>query len=249
MSELFNLFLYQPILNLLVFLYNVVPGHDLGLAIVVLTIIIKLILYPFSQQSLRGQKALQEIQPKIEALKKQYQNDREKQARAMMELYKTEKVSPLSSCLPLLIQLPLLIAVYQVFINAIPAQSFDLLYPFVANPGQLNPISLGFIDLAKPNPVLAVLAGLAQFWQAKMLSVKKPPPKMAGARDENMMAMMNKQMLLFMPVITVIIGLSFPGGLALYWFVLTLLTALQQLWMFKKDGAAKPPAVIEGQKV
>ena len=79
MTELFNLFLYQPLLNLLVFFYNIIPGHDLGLAIIVLTIIIKLILYPFSAQSLRGQKALQELQPKIEALKKQYQNDREKQ--------------------------------------------------------------------------------------------------------------------------------------------------------------------------
>ncbi|MFA5022317.1 MAG: YidC/Oxa1 family membrane protein insertase [Patescibacteria group bacterium] len=244
MSQLFTTFLVQPLLNLLVFFYNVIPGHDVGIAIILLTLLIKLILYPFSLQSIRSQKALQELQPKIEEVKKQYKDDKEKQAKEMMALYKKEKVNPLSSCLPLLIQLPFLIAVYQVFRTGLDSSSLNLLYPFVQNPGQLNPISFGLIDLAKPNVVLAFLTGLAQFWQSKMLIVKRPPKKMPGAKDEDMMAVMNQQMLYFMPVLTVIIGISLPSGLVLYWFLMTALTAVQQLWMFRKDKNKKSVEVI-----
>ncbi|MBN1779290.1 MAG: YidC/Oxa1 family membrane protein insertase [Candidatus Buchananbacteria bacterium] len=249
MVQLFNVVLYQPILNALVFLYNIIPGHDLGIAIIILTILVKLLIYPLTRQSIKGQKALQDLQPKIDALKLKYKDNKEQQAKEMMELYKQEKVNPLSSCLPLLIQLPLLIAVYRVFIDAIPAQNLDSIYSFINNPGQLNPIAFGFVNLAIPNVVLAVLAGAAQFWQTKMLMTKKAPKNMPGAKDENMMAMMNKQMQYFMPIITIIIGLRFPGGLTLYWFVLTLLTALQQVWMFRHDDKNNPPQIIEGQKI
>ncbi|OGY45885.1 MAG: hypothetical protein A2744_00860 [Candidatus Buchananbacteria bacterium RIFCSPHIGHO2_01_FULL_44_11] len=249
MGQLFNTILYEPIFNLLVFFYNVVPGNDLGVAIILLTIFIKLILYPLSKQSIKGQKALQSLQPKIEQIKQQYKTEKEKQAQALMALYKSEKINPLSSCLPLLIQLPFLFAVYRVFIEGLKSESLVVLYPFINNPGQLNPQSLGFVDLSQPNLVLAFLAGLAQYWQAKMLQTKAPPKGLPGAKDESMTAMMNKQMLYFMPILTVVIGASLPGGLTLYWFVLTLLTALQQLLMFKKDGqGGKPtnpsPAVV-----
>jgi len=228
MSQLFTIILYQPILNLLVFFYNIVPGNDLGVAILIVTFLIKLILYPLSQQSIKSQKALQDLQPKIEALKKQYKDEKEKQAKAMMELYKAEKVNPLSSCLPLLIQLPFLIAVFQVFRTGLNSSSLNLLYPFVQNPGQLNAISFGIIDLSKSNIILAVLTGLAQFWQTKMLITKRPPKGLPGAKDEDMMAMMNKQMLYFMPILTVFIGASLPAGLVLYWHLTTFLTVLQQ---------------------
>jgi len=234
MTELFNTLLYQPLLNLLVFIYNIIPGSDLGVAIILLTVLIKLVLYPLSRQSIRSQKALQDLQPKLDALKKQYKNDKEKLAKEMMQLYKDEKVNPMSSCLPLLIQLPFLIAVFQVFRTGLDAGSLELLYPFIQNPGQLNPISFGFLDLGKTNVVLAVLTGLAQFWQSKMLITKRPPKDMAGSKDEDMTAIMNKQMLYFMPVLTVIIGVSLPAGLILYWFVTTLLTVAQQQLIFKK---------------
>ena len=114
MSNLFHAFLYAPILNLLVFLYNIVPGHDLGVAIILLTIIIKLVLLPLSKQSIKSQKSLQDLQPKIDAIKAQYANNKEEMGRAMMNLYKENKVNPFSSCLPLLIQLPFFFAVFRV---------------------------------------------------------------------------------------------------------------------------------------
>ena len=234
MSEIFNAIFYQPILNLLVFLYNIIPGHDIGLAIIIMTVIIKLILLPLSKQSIKSQKSLQELQPKIDEIKKKYADNKEEQGRAMMQLYKQEKVNPFSSCLPLLIQLPFLWAVFMVFRDGLSGQSLNLVYSFIYQPEVINTISLGFINLAKPNIILAILAGLAQFWQAKMMITKRPDVRGSGAKDEDMMAIMNKQMLYIMPALTVFIGLSFPGGLALYWLITTLLTALQQLYLFKK---------------
>ncbi|MBU0721892.1 YidC/Oxa1 family membrane protein insertase [Patescibacteria group bacterium] len=234
MSQLFNVVFYQPILNLLVFLYNIVPGHDIGLAIIIMTIIIKLILFPLSKQSIKSQKVLQELQPKINEIKKKYADKKEEQGRAMMELYKQEKVNPFSSCLPLLIQLPFLWAVFMVFRAGLSGTSLNLVYSFIYRPEFINTTSLGFVNLAERNVVLAILAGLAQFWQAKMMVTKRPEVHGNGAKDENMMAIMNKQMLYMMPVLTIFIGLSFPGGLALYWLVTTILTALQQLYMFKQ---------------
>ena len=236
--DLFNTLLTQPLFNLMVWLYDVVPGNDLGIAIIILTILIRLLLYPLSAQSIKGQKALQELQPKIEALKKKYKDDREAQAREMMALYKAEKVNPLSSCLPLLIQLPFLIAVFHVFSRGFDAENLSMLYAFIPNPGMLNPIAFGFLDLAAPNTVLAVATGLAQFWQTKML-VHKRQPSVSGSKDEDMMAMMNKQMLYVMPVITVVISFTLPAGLVLYWFLTTVLTALQQQLMFKKKPATQ----------
>jgi YidC/Oxa1 family membrane protein insertase len=234
MSELFYTILYQPLLNILVFFYNIVPGHDIGVAIILLTAVIRLILWPLMSQSIRGQKAMQSLQPKIQALREQHKGDKQKLAQATMELYKTEKINPLSSCLPLLIQMPILIALYWVLSAGLKSQRLDLLYPFVSNPGTIQTVAFGFLDLAQKSWVLAVLAGAAQFWQSKMLPMTPPAIKGEGSKDEGMAAMMNKQMLYMMPLMTVIIGGTLPGGLTLYWFLSTALTGLQQVIMFRK---------------
>jgi len=236
-TSIYQAVLYQPIFNLLVFFYNLVG--DIGLAIILLTIVIKIVLSPFFIQSVKAQRAMQAIQPKLDELKEKYKDKKEELGPAIMQLYKKEKVSPFSSCLPLLIQFPFLIAVYEVFRTGLTNGALNKLYPFIANPGQLNPIAFGFLDLAKPQIVLAVLAGLAQFWQVKMLSTKKPEVKSTGSKDESMMVIMNKQMMFVMPIMTVVIGASLPGGLVLYWFMTTLLTALMQLTAFKKKPAVE----------
>jgi len=216
------------------------PGHDIGLAILVLTVAIRIILFPLYYQSIKSQKALQDIQPKVEALRKQYKDNKEKLSQEMMQLYKRDKVNPFSSCLPLLIQFPFLIAVYQVFRQGLSSKGFEILYPFVHAPSQINHVFLGIINLAAPSLALAVLAGAAQFWQTKMLMAKRPPlikgKEIEGSGDEKAMAIMNKQMIYFMPAFTIIIGANLPAGLTLYWFVTTLLMALQQLWMFSRPS-------------
>lgn len=245
MGNLFTTVFYQPILNLLILLYNTISFQDLGVAIILLTIIIKAILWPFGKQSIKSQKALQELQPKLDSLKKEYGDDKVGLSRATMDLYRESKINPLSSCLPLLIQLPFLFAVYRVFSDGLN-NKLDLVYSFIYRPEVVQGVFLGFLDLNKPNIILAVMAGLAQFWQAKMMSTKRPAVKTDGSKDESMTAIMNKQMLYFMPAITIFIGASLPGGLTLYWFIITLLTALQQVLIFKSLDK-KEVKTIEGQ--
>lgn len=248
MTAIFNAIIYQPILNLLIWLYNVIPGNDIGFAIIALTVIVKLVLYPLTVQQIRQQKALQDIQPKIDEIRSRLKDKKEDQAKELMELYKREKVNPAASCLPLLIQLPVFIGLFQALRDGLASHSLNLLYPFIANPGTINKLFLGFVDLSKPNYVLAVLAGLIQFWQSWQM-FRKPSPAAAppaevngkeGAKDESMAAMMNKQMMYIMPVMTVFIGISMPGGLTLYWLVMSLLTVAQQALFLKKPV---PPRV------
>jgi len=248
---MFETLFFQPVLNLVIFLYNIAPGNDLGIAIILLTIIIKLLLLPLSKKSLKSQKALQELQPKIEEIKKKHKDNKEEMSRAMMNLYKTNKVNPFSSCLPLLIQLPFLIAVFRVFRQGFDNGALDLLYTFIERPEAINYISFGFLDLAEKNTVIAVLAGVAQFWQTKMMMAKRPSVKTKGAKDEDMMAIMNKQMVYMMPVLTVFIALSFPAGLGLYWLVTTILTGVQQLFLFKpkEETGSNENQVVEGEVI
>lgn len=261
-ATVFNIILYKPIFNVFVFLYNIIPGHDVGVVILVLTLLIKVILYPLTNSGIKAQKSLQDLQPKVEELKKRYANDKQALAQATMELYKNNKVNPFSSCLPLLLQLPIIFALYAVFRDGLASHNVAVnLYPFIHNPETINSVSLGFVDLSKPNYILAILAGVAQFFQTRSMTKKTArPPKVAGegGKDEDMMSMMNKQMLYFMPIMTVLIGLRLPSGLALYWFLSTVIMSLQQYIVAKQNPPATPPStpsqppqdkVIEGQIV
>lgn len=250
MGNLFTVIFYQPILNLLVFLYNTISFRDLGIAIILLTVIIKLILWPLSQKSIKSQKAMQDLQPKINEIKQKFKGDKQQMSLATMQLYKKNKINPFSSCLPVLIQLPFLWAVFMVFRDGLNSK-LNLVYSFVYKPEMINTMAFSFLDLAKPNIYLAILAGLAQFWQAKMMLAKRPAVKTEGSKDEDMTAVMNKQMVYLMPVLTVFIGISLPGGLTFYWLIVTLLTVLQQLIMFrkKKDDISGPKRVVDGELI
>jgi len=247
MAGLFTTIFYQPILNVLVILYNTVSFQDVGVAIILLTALIRFALWPLNQKAIRSQKSLQDLQPKLDELKKKYADDKAGLSQAIMALYKENKINPFSSCLPLLIQFPFLIAVYQVFRDGL-SNKLDLVYPFISRPETINLISFGFLNLGKPNIVLAILAGAAQFWQAKSMLAKRPAIKVEGSKDEDMAAIMSKQMTYFMPAITVFMGVSLPGGLTLYWLVITLLTSLQQ-WLVFRAQKNKEKKTVEGELV
>ncbi|PIP16864.1 MAG: hypothetical protein COX44_03090 [Candidatus Portnoybacteria bacterium CG23_combo_of_CG06-09_8_20_14_all_37_13] len=199
LGEIFNLILYQPLFKALLWFYHYIP--DFGIAIVILTIIIRLILYPLNQKALKSQKELALLQPKIKEMQKQYSHDKIKQGEIMMKLYKEHKINPFSSFLPILIQLPILIALFKVFID------------LSKNSQLINPMFLSLIDLSQRSIFLSVLAGITQFWQSRTMPS-------AGQQ--------NSKFLYFMPLITVFIGLSLPAGLPLYWTTITLLAILQQ---------------------
>ncbi len=227
----FHVIIYQPLFNALILLYQFFPGQDFGIAIIVLTILIKVLFYPLAVQAIKSQKALAELQPKIQQIQGNYKNDKEKQAKEMMALYKKEKVNPFSGCLPLLIQLPILIGLFQVFIRGFGPEQMVYLYGFVANPGQVNLSFLGILNLAEPNLLLAGLAGIGQFFQTKMLIPQNSKKKQSlGSKKglSNFSNIMQKQMLYFMPIFTVFILLTLPSALGLYWLVVSLFTIAQQ---------------------
>ena len=233
LTHFFYIILYQPLFNFLVLLYNYIPGHDFGIAIIFLTLIIRIILFPVSVKAVHSQRSLQKLQPKIQELQKKYKNDKEKQAKETLNLYKTEKINPFSGLLLALIQLPILIALYRVFWNGLKSKELGVLYGFVLNPEQINPLFLHVIDLSKPSMVFAILAGLTQYFQTKMLI---PQNKPAGEQNKeaDFAQIMQKQMLYFFPVFTVIILISLPSALGLYWTVSGLFTVAQQYLIFKR---------------
>lgn len=243
MGGFFFTILTQPMYNLLILLYEFIPGQDIGIAIILVTVLIKGVLWPFTGKSLKSQKVMQNIQPKVDALKEKYKDNKEEQAKAMMELYKEEKVNPFSSCLPLLIQLPILLALYNVLRRSLAdPEMLSSLYSFVPVPEVIDMMFLGIVDLGAKSIPLAILAGIVQYFQAKMLQVNKPPKAVAGkegAKDEGMAATMTKSMTYTMPIITVVFGASLPGGVTLYWLFSNLVSVLQQALIFRKNKAEK----------
>lgn len=235
MGGLIHAVLYQPLFNLLIWLYDVIPGSDMGLAIIALTVAVKGILWPLTHASFLSQKALQALQPKLDALKREHGTDKEALAKATMELYATEKVNPLSSCLPVLLQLPVLFALYAVLQNGLKAEGLSSLYPFVANPGSIDATFLGALDLTAKNLPLALATGAVTYAQMRMFATARPKPPVAeGAKDEDMLAAMNKSMTYTMPVMTAVIGAGLPAGLLIYWITNTVVSIGQQAIAFKK---------------
>jgi len=240
--HLFDISIYQPLYNTLILFYNFIPGHDFGIAIILTTLVLKSVLIPLSKKQIESQKKMQELQPQIKELQQKYKNDKEKQTKALMAFYKENKANPFSGCLPLVVQLVFLIAIYRVIIN-ISQGGFLVnpsdLYTFVSNPGEINHIFLRFMDLTKPNYVLAALSAIAQYYQTKMLFQKQgtPAPKTTPSSEPDFATIMNKQMLYLGPGLTFFIGATFPAALALYWLFSTLFMLFQQMVIFKPKQA------------
>lgn len=233
---IFNEIVFRPLLNALVFIYTAIPEANLGVAIIALTILTRFVFYPLSHKALKSQKALSELQPKIKELQEKNKHDKEKQAKAVMELYQKEGVNPFSGCAPLLLQLPVFFALFRLF--RLDFSSFDasLLYSFVRAPASFDTTLFGLVDLARESSktaggiILALSAGIAQFFQSKTLSVQPS----SGPKDKSQFSqMMQTQMTYVMPVFTIVIVWNLKSGLALYWLVTTLFSILQQ-WVINK---------------
>jgi YidC/Oxa1 family membrane protein insertase len=242
MGAIFGELVYRPLYNLLVFTYNIIPFHDFGIAIIIVTLIIKFLLIPLSRKQIESQRKMQELQPKIKEIQEKYKKDKEKQSRALMEFYKTNKANPFSGCLPTIFQLVFLIAIYRVLFNISNGGlvvDTKILYSFVGNPGQINQYFLGIVDLSRaldlsrltvaslPHIILVVLAAFSQFFQTKMLMANTPKTVKKGD-NQDFSQIMTQQMLYMGPLLTLFIGIKFPAGLALYWLVSTAFAIIQQ---------------------
>lgn len=223
MTWLFTTIISRPLLNALVFLYSL-TGGDLGISIIILTVIIRMLALPLSLKTLRSQREMAEIGPEMEKIKEQHKEDQAAQGQAMLALYKKHDINPLAGCLPLLIQLPVLLGLYRVFLNVFKPESLSMLYAFVPNPGTIQTISLGIIDLGIRSIPLAVAAGAAQFIHARYAN--------AGGQT-GQAAMIGKQMTYFFPIMIIVISWNLPAGLALYWVVSTV-TSIGEQWYIRR---------------
>ncbi|MEA2097857.1 MAG: YidC/Oxa1 family membrane protein insertase [Patescibacteria group bacterium] len=255
LAFIFNDLLYYPLFNLMVFFYNIIPGHDIGIAIIVLTLLVRFALYPINTKAIKSQKQLQEIQPKMKEVQAKYKNDKEKQAKALMALYQKHKINPMSGCFPILLQFPILIALYWVFLNGFKDENLAIIYPYIFNPGHIDPMFIGFINLSEVNVSLAFIAGILQYFQTKMIMGNKKEEnkkeesekeKTPEEKTQDFAQSMSKQMIYLMPVLTFVFAMSFPSGLALYWAVTTLFAIAQQYLIMKKTK--KQEVEIVGNK-
>ncbi|MBE3559333.1 MAG: membrane protein insertase YidC [Ktedonobacteraceae bacterium] len=238
-GHLFNLIFTFPIYNGLMLLFYLF--HDFGLSIIVLTVVIKLILFPLTLQQLKSMKANQALQPEMAKIRKKYANDRQAQALAMQQLFKEYGVNPASGCLPLLVQLPVLYGLFYALNTMLQAKTVQAvnehLYPFIPHFSSLPNINLTwftflnegwYISLGHPDPthILPILAGVVTFVQLRMSQPKTPPGTPSDPNTQTM-----KTMQYVMPFVTVFIGWTFPAGLALYWTVSSIFQAVQQYFV------------------
>lgn len=223
MGRFFYTFLHQPFFNALVFLYNSVTFNDLGLAIILLTIIVRLILYPLFYKSFKSQTLMQKIQPEVQKIRHDHKENKEKQAQALLELYKRHKVNPFSSFLLIFVQLPVLIVLYQVFSKGLTTESFQALYSFIREPETINHFLLGLIDLSKSSILIVVFAAVLQYFQGR-LSL----PKLQKDNNDPA-AKVGRSMVLIGPIMTFAILTSLPSAVGVYWFASSAFSIFQQL--------------------
>ena len=226
--------------------YVAVP--DIGVAIIVLTVGIRLLLMPLTKKSIESQKKMQEVQPELKKIQEKYKHDKQLQGQKVMAFYKEKKVNPAGGCLPMIVQLIFLIALYRVFILGLGSpETSDLVYSFVKDPGQLSPIAFGFFDLSKPNLILAGITAVAQYFQGKMMLVKKEAEKKETTKKEkegkkkepDFGTMMQQQMVYMGPILTLVIGMKFAAGLILYWLITTIFMLVQQWFVIHEDDNVK----------
>lgn len=237
---------FRPLYNGLVGIMDLLPWVDVGIAVIIFTVIVKLILFPISKSSLLTQVRMKAIEPEANKIKAQYATDRQTQTLKIMELYREKKVKPFSGILLLIIQLPILIALISVFYKIIPNIHPEFLYSFITVP-TVKTHFLGFVDLTQKSLALSILTGIAQYFQLHFSLASKSTPQISGNSPQNndfatqLSGSMTKQMKFLLPILAFvstywIIPVSFPQAasvIAIYWIVSALFTLGQELYIKK----------------
>ena len=229
-QTIWSVVLYQPMLNFLVFIY--IYTNNFGIAVILLTVLIKYLLNPLNKKALESQKAMAEIQPKIKEIQSRNKENPELQAKEMIALYKEKKFNPFSSIFLLLIQIPVIISLFYIFKGGIDIDP-QMMYSFIAFPETINPYFLG-IDLSAPNIFIAVLAAIGQYIQAKTGIVSSNKNKDSKDKAVEATEMIQKQMVFMLPIITLFVLFALPSALGLYWLVTTVMTIYQQKNILKE---------------
>ncbi len=242
MQTLWNTIFYQPIYNALIFIINNVTWGDVGFAIIILTIIIKFILFPLTKKSIKSQILMKRIEPDLKRIKKEFPN-KEEQAKKTFELYKKFGVNPFSGCLVVLLQLPVIFALYYVFYKGLSLDASQL-YSFVQAPINPHTNFLGLFDVLDKSIVLALFAGITQFIQGYLATPLKPkveivkdmtPPE-PKTFQEQLSDSMQVNVRYVLPVFVAIIAYQISAAVAIYWITSNVFTIAQE-WYVRKSLA------------
>lgn len=230
MIEFFHTVLYTPIYNLLIGLTDILPGYDIGLAVVAATLVVKVIIMPLSFAALRTQRAVKAMEPEMKRLRETMKDDKEAQAKAMFALYKEYKVNPFAGLLTLIIQLPIVLSLYWVFNNkALLTVDTSILYSFVPVPEAISPLFLGIFAVTGASIILSALAGLTQLaygWYAIPMPEK---PKEAGKdMQADFGRAMAIQMRFLLPIFIAVAAYFTSVAIALYFITSNLVGVLQE---------------------
>ncbi|MBY0539575.1 YidC/Oxa1 family membrane protein insertase [Patescibacteria group bacterium] len=237
MADLFNVVVYEPIYNALAFFVNLIPGGDIGLAIVGVTILVRLALFPISWTAIKTQMTMRKIDPLLKEMREKYKENKEELAKKMMALFKEHKINPFASFFLILIQLPVIIGLYLVLQNESKVVSFDpaILYSFISVPTETTLIFLGLLDLSEKSILLALIVAVTQFVFAKLMM---PPvaEKKAGSEpsfSEDLQRSMSLQMQYVFPVLLGIVAYATSASIALYFVVSNTFSIGQELFVRK----------------
>ncbi|MDE2018921.1 MAG: membrane protein insertase YidC [Patescibacteria group bacterium] len=225
MTYFWDQIFYRPILNVLIFFYNTIALRDFGLAIIFVTLLLRLILYPFFHKGTKHQMMMQRLQPKIKKIQETHKHDKQKQSEELMALYKEHGVNPFLGILLLIIQIPIMIALYWVVRMALAGGQLTGLYSFIHAPRSINAYFLGIFNLAQPSFILIFLAALAQYFQARLAIWRNPDQSIAPSPAEKMA----QQMAFIGPILTILIFYGLPAAIGLYWLVTSIFSIIQQI--------------------
>lgn len=246
-SYLYSTFVFKPLYNTLILLMDYIPFIDAGLAVILFTCIVRLVLFPLSRKSIITQARMKDIEPELTKIREKYKDNKEEQAKATMQLYKDKEVNPFSSILLLLIQLPIFIAMYSVFEKGLPVVDVTYLYPFVSVPA-IKMTLFGFISITQKSLVLSLLVAVSQFIQIHF-SLKATNPNNAALKStsnngfgQEVMVNAMKQMKYVLPIMVFIISyFIIPAQapkaaaiFALYWIVSNTFTIFQEIIVRKQ---------------
>lgn len=218
-SAFFHAVIYDPLYNGLIFFIGIVPGHDVGLAVIALTIVVRIVLFPLARRAVETQIAMKKIAPEIEELKKKYKDNKEEQAKAMFALYRERDVHPFASIGLLLAQLPVLLALYWIFaLGGLPEIRPELLYSFVSPSAHVSMEFLGFLDMAGHSIVLGVLAAAAQFAYTRLsMGPRQKRTSPAGeSLSADLASSFDLQARYFLPLMFVALSFFIPNAAMLY---------------------------------
>ncbi|MEK7659667.1 MAG: YidC/Oxa1 family membrane protein insertase [Patescibacteria group bacterium] len=228
MKFLYTTIIYQPLLNAIIALTAIMPDQSVGYAVIIITICVRTILFPLQHRATKVQEAMKHLEPHLTALKEEHKDNREELARRTLELYKKHGINPFTSFFLLLIQLPILIALFKIFQHGLTGDISAQLYSFVPHPDYINMMFLG-INLSQPFIPLAILAAITQFVQVKLMMTKqKAQPQRGEGFGPEFQRAMQTQMPYIIPLMVGLFGMKFAAALPLYWTVMNVLAIVHE---------------------